>query len=159
MFFKYDNLKYYFMGNLVFKREGKGQQKRTGVQYLKAVGNACAANPKLCKLVIHTLQLPKREKKAHNGRCRSRNNYKRVPTSPRDRHAHSSPSRHRPFLVPPAPQQQEEKKFSAGTVHAPARAPAGRRLRRWRPNRSSRPGRRSRPAAGRAGGPAGAGQG
>lgn len=28
MFFKYDKLLYYFMGNLVFKREGKGQQKK-----------------------------------------------------------------------------------------------------------------------------------
>lgn len=39
MFFKHDKLPYYFMGNLAFKREGKGQQEMTGGKYLRAVRN------------------------------------------------------------------------------------------------------------------------
>lgn len=63
MFFKYDKLLYYFTGNLVFKREGKGQQKkkkkkRTGVEYLAAARAKSLANPKFCKFAIHTPRLP-----------------------------------------------------------------------------------------------------
>lgn len=127
MFFKYDNLKYYFMGNLVFKREGKCQQKRTGVEYLKAVGNACAANPKLCKLVIYTVQLSLREKKTHNGLWRCRNNYKRVPTSP---------SRQtRTQLPEPAPSLPRSSSTAAGG--------GGKVQRRHRPRTRPSPGRPS----------------
>lgn len=37
MLFKHSKLPYYFMGNLGFKREGKGQQKSMGGEYLAAV--------------------------------------------------------------------------------------------------------------------------
>lgn len=65
MFFNYDKLPSYFTGNLVFNRERKSQQERTGIKYLAAVGNGCLAQGKLCRLVIYTAQLPLRETRGH----------------------------------------------------------------------------------------------
>lgn len=65
MFFKYDKLPYYFMGNLVFRREGKGSAKKDGCRVFSSCGNERRAKSKFCKLVIYTVQLPLKEIKGH----------------------------------------------------------------------------------------------